>query len=195
MSAPDKAFTLESVQKNILEYNFNDKQLLWEALQAAGTSSTAAGYVVHPDGNKRPALIGDAVLRLVLMEDWYHTKTLKGMPLLTFKKVSLCSRSCVLGQANRILQTVATKENLDTVGRNLGLDGYINVPDGTQRIELRTMAATIKGILGAVFLDGGIQAVRAFMRTMGVVIPREEGSEGTRWVWKRDGPVEEEWRW
>lgn len=55
-----------------IPFNFEDIDLLIEALEAAGASN-------RPEGNKRLALIGDAVLRLVLylhgyMQDFSTSK-------------------------------------------------------------------------------------------------------------------------
>jgi dsRNA-specific ribonuclease len=51
--------------EDVIDYPFIDKELLWEGLQAAG-SNMAFRY---PEGNKRLAMIGDAVLKLVVLED------------------------------------------------------------------------------------------------------------------------------
>lgn len=51
--------------ETVIDYIFNDKELLWEALQAAGSNMAN----LYPEGNKRLAMIGDTVLRLVLLED------------------------------------------------------------------------------------------------------------------------------
>jgi len=59
---------IEAVPKleSLLEYQFNDKNLGWEALQCKG----AGGYA---QGNKRIALIGDAYLKLKFLSIWYPT--------------------------------------------------------------------------------------------------------------------------
>ena len=51
--------------EEVIDYFFIDKALPWEALQAAG-SNMAFRYV---EGNKQLAMIGDVVLRLVVLED------------------------------------------------------------------------------------------------------------------------------
>ena len=50
-------------------YQFTDTSLLWEALQAAGSGASIIGamFVARGDGNKKLALIGDAVLKLVVI--------------------------------------------------------------------------------------------------------------------------------
>lgn len=71
----EKADTLQAVEA-ILAYHFTDPTLLWTALQAAG--SIYPGEVVIKDGSKRLAILGDAVLKLVLVEDWYRSGAAKG---------------------------------------------------------------------------------------------------------------------
>lgn len=70
MSAIQKSNTLQAVE-TILNYHFINSELLWEALQAAG--SLYPGEGLRAEGNKRLALVGDEVLGLVLKEHWYHT--------------------------------------------------------------------------------------------------------------------------
>lgn len=53
--------------EDIVNYDFRDKRFLVKALEAAGAT------MAH-QGNKRLALIGDAVLRLVLCELCYETE-------------------------------------------------------------------------------------------------------------------------
>lgn len=62
--------TIEAVE-TIIQYSFNHTALLWEALQCSGIAFDSEGQTVPPGGNKRLAIIGDAVLRLALAEDWY----------------------------------------------------------------------------------------------------------------------------
>lgn len=55
----------------VLGYEFNDSDLLKEALQAAGSPVFAVGGRHLPDGNKRLAVLGDAALKLILIRDGY----------------------------------------------------------------------------------------------------------------------------
>lgn len=77
-----KTNTLQSVQ-TILNYKFTNQALTWEALQAGGSSFPSEGTQV--DGGKRLAIVGDVVLKLALMEDWYHSGASKGTNLHNFK--------------------------------------------------------------------------------------------------------------
>lgn len=63
----------------IIGYSFTDPLILWEALQAAGSGVTSAGTRRFPDGNKRLAVLGDTILELVLVEEWYDSADVRGM--------------------------------------------------------------------------------------------------------------------
>lgn len=84
-----------------LDYKFRDVGLLWMAVQAPGavlrsgeavgdaTERHSVGFVRIPDGNRRLAILGDTVLKLALVEDWYEGSESRG-------KVSICNRRDVL---------------------------------------------------------------------------------------------------
>ena len=69
--------------QSIIGYKAKNAQHLWEALQAPGaivrsgeTSELASerhsvGHVRLPDGHRRLADVGDAALKLALVEEWY----------------------------------------------------------------------------------------------------------------------------
>lgn len=57
----------------LINYNFNDNRLLWLALQAAGS-----GYG-GPDGNKLLAMVGNAALELILVNELSQTGGSRGM--------------------------------------------------------------------------------------------------------------------
>ena len=56
----------------VLDYTFNNPNLLWEALQEAGSNVLSIGGRRIQNGNKRLAVFGDIVLDLVLANDWYQ---------------------------------------------------------------------------------------------------------------------------
>ena len=68
------------------------------------------------------------------------------------------------------MQSVGSNANLDRVGRVHGLDAFIcRNPAQTGYISPITMTATVEAILGAVYLDGGIDHVSQVMQTLGLV--------------------------
>ena len=64
--------------ERVIGHTFNDPLILWEALQAAGSTVRSAGPRRFPDGNKRLAIIGDTVLKLVLVTKWYDSGDIRG---------------------------------------------------------------------------------------------------------------------
>ena len=56
----------------IIGYQFTEHSMIWEALQAAGSSVQVIGNRRIDGGNKRLAVLGDCVLDLALAEAWYE---------------------------------------------------------------------------------------------------------------------------
>lgn len=74
-------------------------------------------------------------------------------------------------RANQIEKQVAVNPNLDRVGKGKGLDQYVN-RQGTGasgEVSWKTMADAMEAILGAVYFDGGLGAVKRVMVTLGLV--------------------------
>ena len=63
----------------VIDYNFNDPNLLWEALQEAGSTVLSIAGRRIQNGNKRLAVVGDIVLDLVLANDWYQGTEPRGL--------------------------------------------------------------------------------------------------------------------
>jgi ribonuclease-3 len=57
--------------ESIINYSFKKPQLLDEAFQAAGASESDKGIKGNKGGNKRLALVGDALIRLSILDRWY----------------------------------------------------------------------------------------------------------------------------
>jgi len=63
----------------IIQYQFNDSNLLVEALQSAGSGVTTIGGRPLDEGHKRLALFGDSVLKTVVLQQWYQTRAPRGV--------------------------------------------------------------------------------------------------------------------
>ena len=77
MALSEKGIRIHAVE-TLVRHRFHTPALLWEALQGPTVLIDSAGKPVPPDGNKRLAIGGDAVIRLALAENWYPGKTNKG---------------------------------------------------------------------------------------------------------------------
>lgn len=55
----------------LLGYHFKDSYYLQEALEAPGSGVGSIRGRAITDGNKRLAMVGDKVLGLVLVDQWY----------------------------------------------------------------------------------------------------------------------------
>ncbi|KAL9070902.1 MAG: hypothetical protein Q9161_004544 [Pseudevernia consocians] len=158
MAANNMDTILQAVQ-DIIGYRFKERLILWEAMQAAGSNVRYAGDREIMDGNKRLAVIGDTVLQLVLAEQWYNGGT---------------SRE----QFNQTLSQVASNANLDRIGRQRGLQRFVNGnPSQRQVVSPITMAATMEAIIGAVYLDNDLEQVWEVMQTLGLVPPSHNARE------------------
>ena len=63
----------------IINYHFAEPLILWEALQATGNGIVSVGARSFADGNMRLALVGDAILKLALLEEWYAGTQPRGL--------------------------------------------------------------------------------------------------------------------
>ena len=75
-------------------------------------------------------------------------------------------------QFNQTLSQVASNANLDRIGRQRGLQRFVNGnPSQRQVVSPITMAATMEAIIGAVYLDNDLEQVWEVMQTLGLVPP------------------------
>lgn len=82
MARPDLTKTLPCEQT--IGYNFQDKDLLWEALQADGSPNCPTDNPRYEGGNKRLAVVGNLALDLLLASVWYPTWNTSGRLLNSF---------------------------------------------------------------------------------------------------------------
>ncbi|KAG4442918.1 hypothetical protein IFR05_001622 [Cadophora sp. M221] len=137
-----------------LGHVFADPTILLEALQAAGNGVSRIGERKIEDGNKRLAMLGDSVLSLAFLRDWFKE-----------------DESRKSGDAT--LAAVSGNSNLDQCGRACGLSEYINKHKSFANgvVPHRTMSDTVEALIGAVFLDSeeSFAAVKVAMRGLGLL--------------------------
>jgi len=132
-----------------LGYSFHDKELLQQALK-----HRSYVYAIEESSitsNERLEFLGDAVLDLVVTEHLYRQFRNKREGDLTQVKSLLVSKT-VLAQR----------------GRELDLGGYLYLSKeealagGQERTSI--VGDAFEALLGAIYLDGGLQAAKAFVR-------------------------------
>ncbi|KAF7909985.1 uncharacterized protein EAF01_003703 [Botrytis porri] len=124
---------LRTFVENELKYNFKENRLLEEALVTSGVVSEK-NSIVERQGNRRLALIGDALIRLELV----HNRYLEGATLET-------SQRCVSKNASN--------RNLGTIGQHNGLVDQMVLPASQHEPALYTVATTVEALIGAIWLD------------------------------------------
>lgn len=171
--------------QNIIDYVFQDASVLWEALQAPGSFPYAAEGRDFRNGNKRLALLGDAILKVSLLEEWYSTATNISLRLLRTRYPKDIQKVLIIlsGIGNELVATAGSNTNLAIKGRLRGLDGFVNNnPSQGNTVSDRTVAQTVEAILGAVWLDSkDLATVRHVMETMGLGVTSPEENRLLSW--------------
>jgi ribonuclease III len=131
------------------------------ALEASAEEYTAAG------DNERLEFLGDAVLGLVVGEELFQTYPEWREGELTIMRAHLVSR-----------------QHMAEVAAAIGLGGFLRLSKGEERGGLRRTATVLsnamEAVLGALYLDGGLEPVRAFARRYVMGKAAEELAGGLR---------------
>ena len=150
MTHPVQAIDTEAVCA-IIGYRFADTSLL----ETAFTHQSYAHGRSDAEDNQRLEFLGDAVLGLLSADALFRADAGADEGVMTARRSALVSGSA--------LATAATR---------LGLPRFMRfspgVRDETERSGARTAAALMEAVFGAVWLDGGLEAVRGlFGRVFG----------------------------
>jgi len=133
--------------ETILAYHFTNKKLLEEALTHPGCAETRKDL---PFNYQRLEFLGDSVLGLVIAEIIYvlYPKESEG---------KLAKRQAALVRS----------EALAEVARHLGIADYVKFPfnDKTIMETGGNLEDVLEAIIGAIYLDGGFEAVKQFVTT------------------------------
>lgn len=133
---------LDAVEERI-GYRFRHRSLLLEALiHPSLVDSAKVSY-------ERMEFLGDAVLGLLAAEHLYRT----------FPESDE-------GELTRIKSTVVSRTTLSHIGRQLGLHEVVLLGKGMLRqgpLPKSVTANATESLIGALYLDGGLEAARAFV--------------------------------
>lgn len=142
-SLPPSERELLERSEALLDYRFRDPTLLVEALTHASSSQTRL------NSWERLEFLGDSILGFVVCEHLFYEfpSWLEG-DLTRIKSVVVSRQTCA-----RIAGQMQLEELL-VVGKGLGQNG--SVPDSL-------LANSFESILGAIYLDGGLEAAKDFL--------------------------------
>lgn len=135
--------------ESALGYRFTKPDLLVRALTHRSLANELAE--ANPTDNERLEFLGDAVLGLVVAEamflkhpDWRE------------------------GELTRVRAQLVSRQHMAEVATALDLGRHLRLSRGEDRSGLRRKATVLsnsmEAVLGAVFMDGGLEPVRAFVR-------------------------------
>lgn len=133
-----------------LGHAFQDHARLLEALTHRSFANENPGV-----DNERLALLGDAVLTLVVVEHLLRTAPGAPVGVLTPSRAALVSG-----------------ENLARWAREVGLGGHLRLGRGEERTGGRdkesVLATALEAVLGVIYLEGGLDACRRAVAALAV---------------------------
>jgi len=130
-----------------IAYKFRNSLLLAEAL-----THPSLGYETqrHHFDNQRLEFLGDAVLQLVFTEHLFNL----------FPNFSE-------GQLTKMRSRLVSREGLKVHGLAIGLGNFLMMGKGEEssggRVRASALADAFEALVGAMYLDGGLDAVRPFV--------------------------------
>ncbi|MGD1064912.1 MAG: ribonuclease III [Terracidiphilus sp.] len=121
-------------------------------IQAAGDIQTGSIRAGSREDNERLEYLGDAVLGLVVAEALYaeHPEWREG-------------------ELTRIRSGLVSRQRMAQVAETIGLGKHLRLSRGEERSGLRlkstVLSNTMEAVMGALYLDGGLEPVRAFVHS------------------------------
>jgi ribonuclease III len=116
-----------------------------------GESACAEEDTAETGDNERLEFLGDAVLGLIVAE-------------LLFKMHSDWHE----GELTRVRAQLVSRQHMAQVAESIGLGRYLRLSRGEDKGGLRhrstVLSNTMEAVLGALFLDGGLEVARAFVQ-------------------------------
>lgn len=126
-----------------LKHTFKDEGLLLSALTHASSADSRV------TSNERLEFLGDAILGVVICEQLYHL-----FPDL------------MEGELTKIKSVVVSRRTCARISRNLGFERFLILGRGMATQDVvpsSVMAAAFEALIAAIYLDGGLEAARAFI--------------------------------
>jgi ribonuclease III len=137
----------------VLQYQFRDRALLQRCLTHSSVARTRL------DSNERLEFLGDAILGTLVCDMLYHR----------FPEEPE-------GELTRIKSSLVSRNTCAAITRQCGLQDFLLLGKGLgvgDAMPQSIMAAVFESLVGGVYLDGGLEAVRPFVeRVISVEIDR-----------------------
>ncbi|KAI6910282.1 hypothetical protein KC318_g3321 [Hortaea werneckii] len=140
---PNKLGHAKSLIQDLAGYRFKDENVLLDALDTTGLRVQQS--------NQRLALLGDAILKFIILDDWYPT-----------------------GAGNDHVSRIGSNANLAAAARLHGIGACVLTNPGRRGpVSQATLSTMVEAIIGAVYLDSekDFGAVHTFMEALGLTVP------------------------
>lgn len=137
--------------RNIIHYTFKNKQLLDTALTHSSYANETTGDPTN--GNERLEFLGDAILDAVVSD-------------FLFMKFPEKEE----GELTKMRAQVVCEKSLGYVGKASGINEFIRLGKGEElgggRERVSIIADAVEALIGAVFIDGGIENVKSVVQQL-----------------------------
>lgn len=121
-------------------YSFRDKSLLKTCFTHKSYSNARGG-----ENNERLEFLGDAVLELCVTENLYRNS------------------SSDEGALTELRQRYVSQTALESAAERAGLKRFLRYSGGENNVGGKTASNLFEAVIGGVYLDGGLDEVRAFL--------------------------------
>lgn len=129
--------------EGLIGHTFRDESLLWLSLRHASVADSRL------DSNERMEFLGDAILGMIVCERIFHLYP-----------------TSLEGEMTKIKSLAVSRRTCAKLARSIGLEAHISVGKGMrtqERLPSSLAAAVLESMIAAVYLDAGMDAVRAFL--------------------------------
>lgn len=140
-------FNLKEIE-SVIGYHFNEQELLYRSLKHRSYSQEIDGNTDL--SNERLEFLGDSVFNMVVSHFLF-----------------IENPGYQEGDLTKLKSALVSKTSAAIAGRAIGIDSFILISESEEgsggRSRTSIVADTYEAIIGALFLDGGIEASRKFI--------------------------------